>query len=217
MTGSILWGVAADSLGHTHWSGVESETTPDGRLIAWRVDQWAEDPASVYARQHRAPLSLKWQHVDDVGRVIALRRMHGKLFAVAECDLSADDLRLLTEAEGPLRFSTTTGHLAGERALRLTEISLTARPASVGLPEVRWVAADAPRSELPGWVREDLTRGNKYPVRSASVIEVFEPDVAERAQLVDSDDRYRHDPREVFHSGAVGRVLAVNGRPVRRY
>jgi hypothetical protein len=148
---TYIWGTVADSSGLVHHSAYRSEALAGGGMRAERLDEYLVEPASAYADTHKAPMPMKWFHGEDVGGVIALRRMHGKLLAVAESDeLEPDELRLLAEKYGgDLKWSAGTRNLRGE-ALRIMEVSLTGNPASVGLWAVRWHRAGVSKGNLPG-------------------------------------------------------------------
>ena len=101
-------GVGADSSGIVHHSRVESERLPGGGLRVWQRHETEVEPASSYADTHPSPMPMRWAHRETIGRIVALRRAQGQLYAVAECDLEPDDLQLLTEKYGDLRWSTST-------------------------------------------------------------------------------------------------------------
>jgi hypothetical protein len=219
---TIVWGTVADQYGYGHWSGVEAETLPDGRFVAHRVDEWATEPVDAYAPEH--PVPMRWCHDEDIGRVLALRRMDGKLFAVAECQLSPADLDALTVEHGDLRWPTGTRRV-GRGPLVLRECSLTSRPASVGLHPVRWHRAGVSLGNVPEWVAADVERGRRDMNRRRDVLEVYErtghwlATEREAAAAHERDlERRRadgHNPNEIHYSSG-GYVVAVGGRPVRR-
>lgn len=130
---TYVWGSVADPAGIIHHSRVEGEKLPGGGLRVRQHHEYAHEPASAYATSHPSPMEMRWQHQETIGRVVALRRAHCQLFAVAECELEPDDLALLTEKYGDLRWSTSTENRRRD-PLRITEVSLTPGPATVGLP-----------------------------------------------------------------------------------
>jgi hypothetical protein len=219
---TYVWGCVADEYGMWHQCHVEGETTAGGRFVAQRFDDWGNDPADSYAWSHPAPMEMKWRHADGIGRVVALRSMHDKLFAVAECVLSPGELEALAAELGPLRWSPGTSRV-GRGPLELREVSLTPQPASVGLHAVSWHGSSS-KGNMPSWVAADVKRGRADMNRSRDTIEVYErgghwlmsEQAAAAAYLRHADDRYRHNPRELHYSGAPGRILAVGGRPTRR-
>ena len=110
-------------------------------------------------------MPMKWHHGETISQVVALRRAHGRLHAVARCDLEPAELQLLTDNHGDLRWSTSTDNRRRD-PLQIIEISLTPRPASIGLPAVRWWKLDVVKGEPPPWVREELDRADKTEYRS---------------------------------------------------
>lgn len=235
MNKTIVWGTAADSSGLVQHSRVEGETLPGGGMRAWKHVETMVEPATAYASVHPAPMPMKWHHDEDIGRVVALRRAHGSLHAVAECELEPDELQSLTDRFGDLKMST--GTFNGRReALKITEISLTPSPASIGLPKVHWWKLNVIKGNLPQWVSDALVRARKTEYRSRGELRVHEtePPVvrdagAEYEQMgrdlgmLPHEYRYKEysykDPLtgeevEVFIRPG-GRILSVGGRPVR--
>ncbi|HUG31445.1 MAG TPA: hypothetical protein VMM14_01020 [Acidimicrobiia bacterium] len=203
---TIVWGVIADELGLVHRSRVVREDLGGGHYRAYKDDEFKREGADAYASSHPAPIPMRWHHGEDIGRIVALRRAHGNLYAIGETDLEPDDLQALTDDWGELRWSTGTNRRA---PLVIGEISLTPDPASVGLHPVRWCKPGSGRGDLPAWVKEEL--GQKVETRSRELI------VHEIGGAVDSSDLVRGDiTREIFYSGAPGQILSVGGRPVRR-
>ena len=219
---TYVWGTVADEYGLCHWRRHEGSTSPDGRFVAQRFDEWSSEPSDAYAVSHPAPLPAKWCHGDDLGRVVALRRMDGKLRAVAELDeVTPADLANLADEYGALRWSASTRQQRGG-PLTITECSLTPQPASVGLAAVSWHRHGESKGNMPAWVAADIKRGRADMNRRRDTLEVYEraghwlatEQEAADAHIRHADDRYRHDPREI-HFGAAGRILAVGGRPLR--
>ena len=218
---TIVWGALADALGHYHQRHVEGETTADGRFVARCVEEWGADPADAYASTHPAPMAMKWRHGDDIGRVIALRSMHDKLFAIAECELAPGELAALDAELGALRWSAGTRQV-GRGSLELRECSLTPQPASVGLAAVSWHRAGVSRGNMPSWVVADVTRGRADMNRRRDTVEVYERTgswLTSEAEAADayirgSADRYRHNPREIHYSSP-GRIINVKREVAR--
>jgi len=213
---TIVWGVAADAEGVVHHSQVFREDLPGGFYRAWKEDEFKREPADVYARAHPWPMPMRWCHGEKIGQVVALRRAHGRLHAVAESELEPDELQSLADEYGDLKWST--GTFPGRReALRIGEVSLTPVPAYVGLPAVQWYREGVSKGSLPRLVREDLERARKSPFQVRDSLEVYEvPSVPSESYPSESYRSDHWNPREIFHSGAPGDILAVEGRPVRR-
>jgi hypothetical protein len=158
--------------------------------------------------------------------VVALRSMHSKLFAVAECELSPAELSGLAAMYGALRWSPGTQRI-GRGPLTITECSLTPQPASIGLWPVSWHRHRTSHGNMPAWVVADIKRGHADINRRHATVDVYERErvgghwLATEQEAADTymraaADRYTHNPREVCFAGAAGRILAVNGRPPRR-
>lgn len=107
---------------------------------------------------------MKWGHKDEIGRIVALRRQHQRLYAVAESTLEPELLQRLTEKFGELRWSTSTNNRRNQ-ALRIDEISLTASPATNGLPPVKWYKFGVSKGNLPQWVTDELKLAEKTEFR----------------------------------------------------
>lgn len=155
------------------------------------------------------------------------------LYAVAECELEPDELQDLTEQHGDLRWSTSTRNRYGD-PLQIREISLTSDPATVGLWAVQWYKLNVTKGNPPMWVREDLDRVRRTEYRSRGELRVHEVgsptatvDAAEEYEQLGRDlgmlpGGYDHrylDPstgEEVEVFCRPGRIIAVNGRRVRR-
>lgn len=228
---TYLWGIAADQSGIIQHTNYRSKALPGGGLRAWKEVELNHEPASSYASSHPAPMPLRWAHQDDVGRVVALRRNHDRLHAVATSTLEPDQLDFLTEKYGEIKMSTSTNNRRNE-PLRIDEISLTPSPATIGLPAVKWYRLGVSKGNPPMWVQEELKRADKLEVRQRHSLQVHDLDY-ERDPYSDLD-RYERDlgllPRgaEVRYmtvngervplefSAHPGRVISVNGRPVRR-
>lgn len=180
---TIIWGVAADSSGIIHHESLIREDLLGGGVRVRRENDYAHEPASAYGPVHPAPMPLRWCHNEKIGHVVALRRGYGNLLAVAECELSPDELQALTNEYGDLRFSTGTETRHGE-PLTLREISLTSDPATVGLPAVSWYRMNATRGNMPVWVSEELERARKTEYRSRHELRIHEVGLASTDEYV---------------------------------
>ncbi len=207
MRKTIVWGVVADAEGLVHRSRILREDLPGGHYRARKEEEFIREPATAYASAHPSPMPMRWHHGEDIGQIVALRRDGERLLAIGESDLEPDDLQALTEDYGDLKWSTGTNRRA---PLTIGEISLTPDPASVGLRPVRWCKPGSGRGDLPLWVKEEL--GRKVETRSRELVVHEVGGYADSFELTPRG----HNSREVFHSGVVGQILAVNGRPVRR-
>jgi hypothetical protein len=205
---TIVWGTVADSLGLVHRSHVMRQDLGGGHYRAWKEEEFKRETADAYASSHPNPLPMRWHHGEEIGHIIALRRDGEGLYAIGESDLEPDDLQALTDDFGELKWSTGTNRLA---PLVIGEISLTPDPASVGLRPVRWLKPGTGRGDLPLWVKEEL--GRKVETRSR---ELRVHEVREAVDSFEPVQRGGFNSREVFHSGVVGRVISVEGRPVQR-
>lgn len=226
--------VAADKAGTIHYSSVEGKKLLGGGMRVIQHHEYAHEPVSAYAATHPAPIPLRWQHGEEIRHIVSLRRAHGRLHAVAECELEPDDLRLLTEQYGDIRFSTSTENRRRD-PLGITEISLTPRPATVSLPAVRWWKLDVTKGNMPGWVSEEINRADKTEYRSRGELRVHnvEPVVVDAASEYEQigidlgllppggyERRYTDqsigEKVEIEFSRHPGRIISVGGRPVRR-
>jgi hypothetical protein len=227
MNKTVVWGVCADSTGIVEQYADEVKRLPGGGVRVETRTRVEREPASAYADVHSGPMPLLWQHGEQIGRVLSLRRAHGNLYAVAETEeLEPADLAALA-AERGLVWSTGTNNRRHE-PLRITEISLTPEGATVGLPPVHWWKLDVVKGNLPLWVSEDLDRASRTEHRSRGVLRVHE--VGSTISAADKHEQlgrdlglrpggYEHriDPGgygELEYSNHPGRILSVNGRPV---
>ena len=156
MNKTVVWGVAADSVGAIHRYEDQTQKLPGGGVRAWRTESYEHEPASSYASTHPAPMPMLWGHREQIGRILSLRSAHGNLYAVGECDLEPDDLAALAGDSG-LKWSTGTNNRRHE-PLRITEISLTPDAAHSGAAGGSLVEAGRGQSLLivADWL---LTRG----------------------------------------------------------
>lgn len=235
MNNTIVWGVAADEAGIVHHRKVLSESLPNGRLRVWERHETEVEPATAYAATHTAPMPMRWQHGEEIGRIVALRRAHGRLHAIAECELEPADLQLLTDNYGDLRWSTSTNNRRRRDPLSIDEISLTPSPATVGLPAVRWYKLDVTKGNLPPWVAEDLARASKTEFRSRGELRVHNMEPVVRAAADEYEqmgidlgmlppggyarryaDPWTEEKVEIEFSHHEGRIISVGGRRVSR-
>lgn len=72
---TIIWGVAADSLGLVYRSRVPREDLGGGHYRAYKDDEFKRDTADAHASVHPAPMPMRWHHGEDIGRIVALRRV----------------------------------------------------------------------------------------------------------------------------------------------
>lgn len=177
---TIVWGVVADSWGLVHHPRASG-------------DVFAREPSDAYADEHPAPMPMRWQHGEQIGQVIALRRAHGNLYAVGETEIEPGDLQETAEMHGDLKWSSGTRN-GRRQALRIEELSLTPSPASVGLPAVRWHDPKVSSRHLPLFVQEDLERARSTS-SSRDVLRIFDA---------------AWNPRDLYRSAATGRILATN-------
>lgn len=223
---TYVYGCLADQAGIVSWTTYHGQKLPGGRFRASKSVELAHEPGSAYALTHRAPMAMRWKHDEEIGRVVALRRNHNRLLAIAACELEPDELAWLTKEHGDLRWSASTDNRRGA-PLKITEISLTTHPATVGLPAVKWWRLGAQKGNLPMWVKEELERAEKTEFRFQHRGEL---------RVHDLDSRPL-DPEQAQVEGRVvggplgysrvidgemlpietypGRILSVNGRKVK--
>lgn len=227
---TYVFGLAADQSGIIQYTHYRSKSLAGGGLRAWKQVELNHEPASAYGSVHPAPMMLRWAHQDEIGRVVALRRNHGRLHAVATSTLEPDELEFLTEKHGEIKMSTSTNNRRND-LLRIDEISLTTSPATVALPPVRWYRLGVSKGNPPAWVQEELQRADKLEFRQRHELQVHDLDY-ERNPYSDPE-RYERDIG--LHPGTElegrtmningehvpveyrpSRILSVGGRPVRR-
>lgn len=207
---TYLWGLAADQSGIIQHTNYRGEKLRGGGLRAWKEVELHHEPASAYASSHPAPMPLKWAHQDDIGWVVALRRNHDRLHAVATSTLEPAELEFLTEKLGEIKMSTSTNNRRNEK-LRIVELSLTPAPATVGLPPVRWYRLGVSKGNPPAWVKEELKRADKLEFRQRREMQVHDLDY-ERNPYSDSE-RYERE-FGLTPSGVEGRHMTINGERV---
>lgn len=224
---TVIWGTLADAIGHVQHTSEELSHLPGGGVRVERRTRVEREPAAAYGSFHAWPMPLRWEHEEDVGRIVALRSSFGSLQAIGETDLEPDELEALAEENDGLKFSTGTYNRRRD-PLMIREISLVRDPASVGLPVVRWHKVGVTKGNPPIWVRDELDRFAKIEHRSRRVLEVHSigPSLD-----VDAGDEYVRMGRELGLLPGVehrlgryerpeieirpgGRILSVNGRPV---
>jgi hypothetical protein len=224
---TIVWGTVADRSGIVHNHSDRIEPLPGGGVRVERRSRLLHEPASAYGPFHAWPMPLRWEHQDEIGRVVALRAAHGSLLTVSQTALEPDELQALGKETGGLKFSTGTYNRRRD-PLMIQEISLVTDAATVGLPVVRWYKLDVTKGNPPGWVRDELDRFAETEHRSRRVLEVHS---LEPSPSVDVGDEYEQLGRElgllpnVEHRLGTyqrpeieirpgGRIIAVEGRPV---
>lgn len=153
---TYVWGTCADQAGIVQHYSDEVTELPGGGVRVETRSHTDHEPAGAYARVHPSPMPMRWGHEGEIGRIIALRRAHDRLYAVAETELAPHELQTLAGEDG-LRWSTGT---YGRRSdpLTITEISLVREAATVGLPRVSWWLLDVTKGNPPDWVRCELKR-----------------------------------------------------------
>ena len=143
---TYVWGQVTDPAGLIHHTRYRGEPIPGGGLRAWKEESFEVERASDYASTHPAPMPMKWSHGEDVGRVVALERRDGRLYAVAQTEeLTPDDLEYLSDEYGELKWSTGTNNRRNE-LLRITEISLTPSPGRWACGRCRGIGWTSPRA-----------------------------------------------------------------------
>jgi hypothetical protein len=180
-------------------------------MRTWKEDRYSTERAADYASSHPAPMPMKWSHGDDIGRVVSLERRDDRLYAVAQTEeLTPDDLQYLSDEYGDLRWSTGTNNRRNE-PLRISEISLTPNPATMGLWPVKWYRLDHSKGNPPMWVKEALSRAEKTAYRSRGELVVHERQPATHAtdDYAALERHFRLHPGEIFYSGALGRIISV--------
>jgi hypothetical protein len=229
---TLVWGVCADSAGIIRHYEDRTEALPGGGVRAWRTESYEHEPASAYASTHPGPMPMLWSHGEQIGRIVALRRAHGNLYALGETtELEPVDLEALAGEHG-LKWSTGTNNRRRD-PLCITEISLTPEGATVGLPPIHWWKRDVVKGNPPDWVRAEVDRAEKFEHRSRGVLRVHEVgSTTVGSTTVSAADEYaqlgrdlgllpvehRIDPDgygELEYSAHPGRIISVNGRPVR--
>jgi hypothetical protein len=207
---TYVYGVAADQAGIIVHEKVWSEKLSGGGVRINKETRTEHEPATVYAANHPAPMPMKLDHGEQVGQIVALRRDHGRLLALGKTDLTPDELAHLTEKAGDLRWSTFTENRRNE-PLRITEISLTVDPATVGLPAVRWYRLGSSKGNPPAWVTEELKRADKMELRQRRQLVVNDLDYEKNPYL--DLERYRRDIGLV-DGGPEGRTVNLDGEIV---
>jgi hypothetical protein len=232
---TYVWGVCADSAGIVRQYSDEIQQLPGGGVRVERRSRLEHEPASSYSSVHPWPMPMNYRHEQTIGSIVALRRAHGNLYAVGECDLEPDELAALASEQG-LRWSTGTNTQYGS-PLRITEISLVPEAATIGMPPVSWYKLDVTKGNPPDWVRAEIDRADsKIERRSRRGGELLVHEVGETAidiagSTLSEYDRlgmelgllpggYEHridsgDYGELEYSVHPGRILSVGGRPLR--
>jgi hypothetical protein len=210
---TVIWGVCADSAGIVVNHIDRTEKLAGGGLRVTRRMRLSHEPAAAYAGVHAAPMPLRWQHDEELGEIVALRRAHGNLYAVGETPLTPDELAALAGEDG-LRWSTGTNNRIRD-PLRIVEVSLTPQAATNGLPPVSWHRAGVSRGNLPVWVAAELERASsrEHRSRGALLIHEFGSEIGLRTEGRGFDHRIGERPEIEIRPG--GRIISVNGRPVR--
>jgi hypothetical protein len=231
---TLVWGVCADSAGIVRQYSDEIQQLPGGGVRVERRSRLEHESASSYSSVHPWPMPMNYRHEEPIGSIVALRRAHGNLYAVGECDLEPEELQALAGEHG-LRWSTGTDTLYGS-PLRITEISLVPEAATIGLPVVKWWKQDVVKGNMPDWVRAEIDRADSKIERRSRwsgellVHQIGETAVDTPSSTLSDYDRlgmelglfpggyeYRRDldqPGDLEYSTHPGRILSVNGRPV---
>jgi HK97 family phage prohead protease len=153
-------------------------------------------------------MPMRYAHGDEIGRIVALRRAHGNLYAIAESELEPHELQALAGEDG-LRWSTGT-YGRRDDPLTITELSLVREAATVALPPVQWHKERVSRGNLPQWVASELERAAKAEHRSRGELRVHEvgldavgeyEQVGRDLQLLGGEHRYNPTaPIELRHA-----------------
>lgn len=210
---STIVGVVADKLGHCEW------LTPTGR-------QLEAHPHDAYNEVQPEIIPIQFRHeAVELGRVLLLRRDANNLLAVAVVGPHPEGA--FGGLDGALYFSALT---AGDPEI-LVELTLTADPASVGLPPVRIFkglpgeakgARDRPHALLEA--ADDVFRAAhelqfvrcKFVDRIAGRREARERLDRRLAALDRPGPARRTDPGVDYYERPAGPIISVNGRPVDR-
>jgi HK97 family phage prohead protease len=219
MAATSVFGTVADELGMVHWVEYERISPTSGR----KIDIYATDPTDSYAAAHPAPIPVKWGHGDVIGQVKSLVKSSGKLHALAEVDLAMDELEALADG-GSLRWSSGSIQRRPDDPWTITELSLTTRPASVGLPEVRrWpcrihdVKAWAATSSTVLHRAVDLAREYRYSSAKEMVVVDLDPPPPPENRAVEVRHAATIDVADVtFSQRTIELVAAPYNRPTSR-
>ena len=209
---TVVWGVCADSAGIVVQHTDRTEKLDGGGLRVKRRTRLSHEPATAYARSHAWPMPMRWAHGEEIGEIVALRRAHSNMYTVGTTDLEPDELAALAGEDG-LRWSTGTNNRIRD-PLRIVEISLTHQAATIGLPPVSWHRVGASRGNLPDWVAAEFERASsrEHRSRGALFIHEFGSEIGLRTEGRGFDHRIERPQIEIRPGG---RIIAVNGRPVR--
>ena len=210
---TTVWGVAADQAGIIHYQKLWQEEIPGGGVRVMKRDRSEHEPATAYAASHPAPMPMGWGHGEEIGRIVALRRDGGRLLAVGETTLEPHELAWLTKEYGDLRWSPSTENRRRD-PLRITEISLTPNPATVGLPAVRWWQLDVVKGNLPGWVKEELQRADKTEFRFRHRGELQIHDLDYERNPYSDVERYQRDVGLIPSDRAATKTMMIEGERV---
>jgi HK97 family phage prohead protease len=206
----IVSGVVASPDGYCAWDIATGDTSEDGTLRARRHRIWRHDPPEAYAAEQpaRIPVLIDHRAGQEVGEVLHLERRHGQLYAVAEVDLDYEDVQGMD-----LRWSS--GTVGTTRPLRIRELSLTAEPASVGLPPVKFcpeptltraIAHPGNRPLLQGAIEARKRRTSGDPLW---IYDHDAPDIAE----ADADVLLERSSVAVDHISTTERIVEVLAVP----
>jgi len=198
-----IFGVIADKYGHCHWKQYGPEIL--GGYIDPRCDDvFAAYPAADYDDVQPAHLPVEFDHDGHRrGEVHYLERSHDQLYAVA---VIYDPYLPEDFADTRHYWSSTTNQPPGA-PLKMTELSITERPASVALPPVHVIPGDI---RYRGWscgqphlIRRAVDEGRRRRPGPLRIAEPHAPRVVERIA-----------PRTVPASARNGPAMLVDGHVI---
>ncbi|HUF96229.1 MAG TPA: hypothetical protein VMO52_09140, partial [Acidimicrobiia bacterium] len=83
---TIVWGSGGGRRRHHPAHPLRQQAAPRWRTARLEHVENVHEPASAYASTHNRPMPMRWGHAEEIGSVVALRRAHGRLYAVAETE-----------------------------------------------------------------------------------------------------------------------------------
>ena len=199
-----IFGVIADKYGHCHWKQYGPEIL--GGYIDPRCDDvFAAYPAAAYATVQPAYLPVEFDHDGHRrGEVHYLERSHDQLYAVAVID---DPYLPEDFADTRHYWSSTTNQPPGA-PLKMTELSITERPASVGLPPLRYLPGDIRRGGPRTWSRDHT---NEIIRRAITAVQRHECRSRLTVATPDTPRNVGSGPTSMYRAGprSAGRVVRL--------